>query len=206
MLGRSGLQSTRASHGFTLIELLVVIAISLVVAVFAIPTISVTLDSFELRGSMNGAVNLAQKCRMQAIKSDLTERMHFANNATQVVLFVADSTDVNVLPKPGDAQLHAQLWLPIDFTTPGLPTGGPTQLTPQTMWGSNLAPNINVDAYFNSRGLPCLPVANGSCQPTTGFVYYFKFKNGLRTRWSAISVSPAGRVETWIWNGTFWEN
>jgi len=199
-------QRACSSSGFTLLELLVVLAISLVIAAFAIPTLTVTLDSFRIRGALNGAANLTQKCRMQAIKSDLTQQLHFATVGNQVVLFVTDSTDGAVAPNPKDPQLHAQLWLPKDFSTPGLPTGGVAKLTANLMWGSNLAPQVNVDAFFNSRGLPCLPGGNGVCVPTTGFVYYFRYKGGGKRRWVAASISPAGRIQSWIWNGSTWEN
>lgn len=204
--GRNALSSA----GFSLLELLVVIGISLVVAAFAIPTMTSTMDSFRVRGALNDVINMANKCRMQAIKSDLTQRLHFTSVGkanSEVVLFVTDSTDANVVPKVGDAQLHAQLWLPINFSTPGLPTGGPTQLTALSMWGSNInAINVNADAYFNSRGMPCLPAAGGACTLTNGFVYYFEYTNGNTTRWTALSISPAGRIESWIWNGAAWGN
>ncbi len=199
-------RSAGSSSGFTLLELLVVLAITLVIAAFAIPTLTLTLDSYRIRGALNDAANLTQKSRMQAIKSDLTQQLHFATCNNQVVLFVTDSTDANACVKNGDPQLHAQLWLPQDFSTPGLPTGGATQLTGNTMWGSNLNPQVNVDAFFNSRGLPCLPGGNGVCNPTTGFVYYFRYRSAGRNRWTATSISPAGRIQSWIWNGNSWGN
>jgi prepilin-type N-terminal cleavage/methylation domain-containing protein len=195
-----------ASFGFSLIELLVVVAIMLVVAAFAIPTITTTLDAFRIHGTLASAANMAQKARIQAIKKDSSQRMHFSTVANNVVLFVTDANDAAVAPANNDPALSAQLWLPHSFSIPGIPKGGPTQLTGLMMWGTNLAVNVNVDPYFNSRGLPCLPAAGGTCNQTNGFVYYYCYQNGATTRWAATSISPAGRIESWFWNGSGWGN
>ena len=183
------------------------VAILLVVAAFAIPTMTTTLDAFRIRGTLSSAANMALKCRFQAIKKDTCERMHFSTVGGNVVLFVTDANDAAVAPAANDPALSAQLWLPSSFSIPGVPTGGPTALTGQLMWGTNLPlVNVNVDPYFNSRGLPCLPAAGGACNQTNGFVYYYRYRNGGRTRWAATSISPAGRIESWFWNGNAWGN
>src|SRR5260370_403405 len=112
-------------------------------------------------------------------------------------------------PLPADKQLSAQAWLPNQLSIPGAPAGvgAPTLLTGTIMWGTVLVPNVNVDPYFNSRGLPCLPdPITGVCNPTTGFVYYFRYDSSGRTRWTATSISPAGRIQSWDWNGASWGN
>ena len=76
------------------------------------------------------------------------------------------------------------------------------------MWGTALVPNTSPqDPYFNSRGMPCLPdPVTGVCSPTTGFLYYYQYKRGGTVRWTATSISPAGRIQSWLWNGTSWGN
>jgi prepilin-type N-terminal cleavage/methylation domain-containing protein len=198
-----------ANSGFTLIELLVVLAIALVVAAFAVPTMVTTLDAFRMRGAMGSASGISQRCRTVAIKKDLSQRLHFATVGGRVVLFVTDSADAAVAPLPADKQLSAQVWLPGQFSIPGAPAGvgAPTLLTGTIMWGTVLVPNVNVDPYFNSRGLPCLPdPITGVCNATTGFVYYFKYTGSGSSKWTATSISPAGRIESWFWNGVGWGN
>jgi prepilin-type N-terminal cleavage/methylation domain-containing protein len=202
--------NARVSAGFSLVELLVVMAIILVIGAFAIPTLTTTMDGVRLRGTVGSASNIVQKCRMVAIKKDLTQRLHFSAVGTETVAWVTDANDVTAAPSPADKKLSAQYWLPLEFSIPGAPTGAgaPPQLTGVTMWGTALPNiNVNVDPYFNARGLPCLPdPVTGVCNPTNGFVYYYRYRNGGRTRWAATSISPAGRVQSWIWNGTAWGN
>jgi prepilin-type N-terminal cleavage/methylation domain-containing protein len=198
-----------ASSGFSMLELLAVLAITLVVSAFAIPTMITTVDAFRIRGALGSASSITQRCRTQAIKKDSSQRLHFAVAGGRVALFVTDSNDAAVAPLPTDKKLSAQLWLQTQFSIPGIPAGAgsPTLLTGTTMWNTILVPNVNVDPYFNSRGLPCLPdPITGVCNPTTGFVYYLKYTGPGGAKWAASSISPAGRIQSWYWNGTSWGN
>jgi hypothetical protein len=60
---------------------------------------------------------------------------------------------------------------------------------------------------FDGRGLPCNPVS-GTCtfNQGTGFYYYLRQDRIFSsTSWAAVSVSPAGRVKVWMWNGSAWQ-
>lgn len=205
---RTQLGGLPGSAGFTLAELLVVLAVSLIVAAFAVPEMVTTLDAMKLRGTLTSTSNMIQRARTQAIKSNQTQRIHFATVSGKVVVFVTTSTDTAIQPVSTDANLSAQLWFPTQFSIPGAPTS-PAPMTTTFMWGSNISStNQNVDPYFSSRGMPCLPdTTTKVCQPANGFVYYYKYStsHGV-TRWAATSISPAGRVQNWFWNGSTWGN
>jgi prepilin-type N-terminal cleavage/methylation domain-containing protein len=207
---RSATAEQGSKAGFSLIELLVVVAVMLVVAAFATPTLTTTLDSFRMRGTLSSIANMAQRCRTQAIKKDTSQRIHFATVNNQAVAFVTDANDPNVIPVVGDPQLSDQFWMPGQFSLSGAPTGSgaPPPLTGFSMWGTALVPNTGPqDPYFNSRGMPCLPdPVTGVCSPTTGFLYYYRYTRSGTVRWVATSISPAGRIQSWFWNGTGWGN
>ena len=200
---RDRVSASGNTNGFSLVELLVVMAIILVVAAFAVPTMVTTMDAYRMRSSLSSTLAMTQRARLMAIKKNKTQQMHFITRGNNVVLYYKDQNAAVTTLQNTDAQF----WLSTPFSIPGAPTGGPTALTGTTMWGSNLTPTYDQDILFNSRGAPCtIAVANGPCTPGTGYVYYFKYKTASRTRWAAVSVSPAGRIESWFWNGNGWGN
>lgn len=207
---RSATGDPDSKAGFSLIELLVVVAVMLVVAAFAAPTLTTTLDSFRMRGTLSSIANLAQRARTQAIKKNTSQHIHFATVNNQAVTFVTDVNDVQSVaaPQPGDPLLSNQLWLSSQFALAAAPAGAgaPPAMTGLSMWGTALNPNIGPqDPYFNSRGMPCLPdPLTGVCGPTTGFLYYIRYSRSGTVRWAATSISPAGRIQSWFWNGTSW--
>jgi prepilin-type N-terminal cleavage/methylation domain-containing protein len=206
------MQTCALSAGFSLVELLVVVSVMLIVAAFALPTLTTTLDAYRVRSTLGSASNVAQMCRTQAVKQNVSQRVHFVTTSNRVVLFVTRWDDVTSVLKPvyGDPLLSTQFWFPDHFSIPGAPggAGAPPLLTSLQMWGTNVVlTNVNVDAYFNARGMPCLPNAvTGVCDLTNGYVYYYRYQGGGSTRWSATSISPAGRIQSWFWNGTSWGN
>jgi prepilin-type N-terminal cleavage/methylation domain-containing protein len=206
---RSSTGDPHSKAGFSLIELLVVVAVMLVVAALAVPTLTTTLDLFRMRGTLSSIANLAQRARTQAIKKNTSQHIHFSTVNGQAVTFVTDINDAQsvVAPKVGDPLLSNQVWLSSQFSLSVAPTGAgaPTPMTGLSMWGTALNPNTSPqDPYFNSRGMPCLPDLTGVCGPTTGFLYYYKYSRGGTVRWAATSISPAGRIQSWFWNGTSW--
>src|SRR5437762_2129902 len=102
--------SPAVSAGFSLVELMVVMAIILVVSAFAIPTLTTTMDGIRLRGTTGSATNIAQRCRMQAAKRNLYQRLHFSTCNNRVALFVTDGGDAAACPLATDNTLWAQLW------------------------------------------------------------------------------------------------
>ena len=204
-----GSLSLHCEPGFSLIELLVVMAIMLTVAAFAVPQLVTTLDSYRVRGAMTSVTGLTQRCRLQGLKSNTTEHIYFTTNTkSQVVVFCQPIDSGTGTVQPSDPQMT----FANQFSIPGLPSGtgapsGSQLLTGATMWGSSgVTPTVDSDVYFSSRGLPCGAVSVGTaCNTITGYVYYIKYSSP-RIRWSAISVSPAGRIQSWFWNGNSWGN
>jgi Tfp pilus assembly protein FimT len=185
----------RAS-GFSLLELAVGVLLVMVLGVIAIPNMVMVISNVRLRGGATTLSGLLQSCRMIAVKENRTKTTRFTVLSSGPVAYVKGAADASGISKT-DPQ--AQLGVPLTkFTTPtGL--GAPAALT-STELGFTAA---TTDPSFNSRGLPCSYSA-GNCT-NSGFAYYFKDVRPLgRSGWTAVSISPAGRIKQWFWNGTTW--
>lgn len=187
------------AYGFSLIELLIVMAVMLVLAAMTTPITLNTMDAYKLRGSMGGVSGLAQRCRLMALQKNTTSRMHFTTVGGAVTMYCKLNSDTSGL-QTSDPQLS----LDTRFSIGSTPT---TALNATTMWGSSGSTfSSNSDPYFNSRGLPCsAPSAGAACSTINGYVYYFKYRS-YTTRWAAMSISPAARMQNWFWNSSSWGN
>jgi len=191
--------SNRAMRGFSLIELLVVMAVMLIIAALTTPITLNTMDAYKLRGSMSSVSGLAQRCRVLALQKNTTSRLYFTTNAGAVTLYCKLNSDTS-----GLQTTDPQIVLDTKFSIGSTPSN---TLNATTMWGSSGSTfSSNSDPYFNSRGLPCsAPSAGAACSTINGYVYYFKYSSNT-TRWSAVSISPAARLQNWYWNGSSWGN
>jgi hypothetical protein len=118
------------------------------------------------------------------------------------VYFVKDAIACSgVTAAVSDTQV--QLEAPITpMSTPTGP-GAPSTILNSTL-GVSSTP-ATTDPSFNSRGLPC-SYSGGACT-NSAFIQYFKDNRiGGSGGWAAISISPAGRINRWFWNGSAWTN
>lgn len=182
-------------YGFTLLETLIVVAIAAIVTVTAVPKMTNVIANAKLRASMTSVSGLLQNTRMVAVQQNKTKTTLFSGGTTTRLMgYVKDAGDTSALTTR-DAQVEMEA--PITKLTTPSGTGAPSAIgtlgfTPQTG-----------DPSFNSRGLPCVYSA-GTCT-NYGFVYYFKdTRIAGAGGWAAISVSPAGRIKRWFWNGSAW--
>jgi hypothetical protein len=94
----------------------------------------------------------------------------------------------------------------------GNPTSSnvPAILDPAMAFGNSGVNVGNGTISFNSRGIPCLwDTSSGNCTNagTQAFVWYYVFQPPFGSnRWAALSVSPAGRIKNWYWDGAAWKN
>jgi Tfp pilus assembly protein FimT len=181
-----------------MVELLAVLAIVLCISAYAIPNFVVGIANIRLRSGMSSLSGLLQNCRMTAIKRNRDMSVHFAVVAAGPVAFIKDSATGGTTLANTDPQV--ELGAPVTMNQSPSGTGAPT-LMDSTLLGFDPS---TADPSFNARGIPCL-YSSGTCPK--GFVFYFTDTRPLgKNGWAAVSVSPAGRVKTWIWNGTAWAN
>ncbi len=97
----------------------------------------------------------------------------------------------------------------------GTPATCPTGVT-----GLNYQPQaVNVWVSYNDRGLPCVGspattepngtacnenVVSGGSSTPVGFLYEFQYAGSGGKSYAAVSVTPAGLVSVWLYNGSKW--
>lgn len=200
----------RHNAGFTLQEVLVVVAIGLVITVIALPGMSNAIANMKLRSSMTTVSGLLQNARAIAVQQNKTKTAchcspgSCVNVPNSLVYYVKDGMvcDTSITPAESDTQVELQA--PITPYASPAGTGSPTALDNSTQLGVTSAP-LTTDPSFNSRGIPCSYVSAGSCTTNNSFVQYYKDNRISGSGgWAAISISPAGRIKRWFWNGSTW--
>ena len=205
--------SANRTRGFSVIELLIVVTIIMVVAGIAIPNFVALAHSARLKGAVTDFASILQVGRMKAVDDDRYYSTYViaanGNNPQRgfVDIFpqnpdgtsgagglawnagdplVTISGEVTLRPQgaaPGTAALKLQLLPP---TSPVVPQDGSVAATAIT---------------FGPRGLPCKGLG-GACDPLAGpQAYWAFFQNNVTQNWGAVTVTPAGRVQRWLFSG-----
>ena len=184
-------------NGFSLIEVTVVVAISLIVGTIAIPNMVAVISNARLHAGVTSMSGLLQSSRMAAVKQNRTLTAHFTTEGTATLVgYVKLANDGTGRL---DTDMQAEWEAPVIMMTTPSGTGAPTAISTSVL---GFTPQTS-EPSFNSRGLPCL-YASGLCA-NNGFLYYFKDTSRKGAKgWAALSISPAGRIKKWFWNGNEW--
>jgi type II secretory pathway pseudopilin PulG len=205
--------SANRTRGFSVIELMIIVTIIMVVAGIAIPNFVALAHSARLKGAVTDFASILQVGRMKAVDDDRYYSTYVlaanGNNPQQgfVDIFpqnpdgtsgagglawnagdplVVISGEVSLRPQgaaPGTAGLKLQL---LPATSPVIPQDGSVAATAIT---------------FGPRGLPC-KAAGGVCDTLGGpQAYWAFFQNNVTQNWGAVTVTPAGRIQRWLFSG-----
>lgn len=191
-------------RGFTVIELLVVMMIMMAVALTALPTVTSVISGSRMRAGIGNVDATIHSARSKAIRSNQTKTVRVTLVNSEPFVYFADPsvTSITSTAVEGMTPVSKQS---VFFETPA-GTGAPTEIDAVTAFGSSTTTPLHGDMSFNSRGMPC-QYASGACTTGVGFVWYFTFQPPFGSnRWAAVSVSPAGRVKQWTWDGNRWSN
>jgi type II secretory pathway pseudopilin PulG len=196
-------------RGFSLLELCLVLAILMIVAAILFINAVSAIRSIRLHQSAVSYANLLQNARIRAVQDDTyysvrsdattSPPMAFVDihqtglyNATAppdpMMVFLQDVNPMLFSDGPGLADLEAKFLL--DAGAPGVATVDTTH--PPT---------------FGPRGLPCRPTAvtGGTCTSLSAPTSFITFlQNTQSTKWEAVTVTPAGRIVTWSYDGAGW--
>jgi prepilin-type N-terminal cleavage/methylation domain-containing protein len=200
----------RSAAGFSLIELLIVIAMLLCLIAISLPSVMHSVAALRCRLTMTGLSGVVQQSRSYAIKNNKNMSVHFATSGGQTIAYLEDPS---LPPALASAVESKEIALGQGVKLVAKPTGtnAPPELTGTFMWGEDETPSTG-DMSFNSRGLPCYwNTTTLKCDAGTdasgneGYVYYFTYQPPVgENGWSALSVSPAGRIKIWTASGNTW--
>jgi Tfp pilus assembly protein FimT len=180
-----------------LVELLVVVAIVLVIGGMTIPSMLPVISNARVHSGVTSMSGLLQNCRMLAVKENrtLTTRFVTVNGAT-LLGYVKSASDTSLLK---DTDPQAEWEAPVIMMSSPTGAGHPDTITTAVL---GFTPQTT-EPSFNPRGLPCV-YSGGTCS-NNGFLYYFKDTSRPGAQgWAALSISPAGRIKKWFWNGVVW--
>ena len=196
----------KSQSGMTLIESMTVVSILLAISAAAVPNMMNVIGNARLRGAASSLSGIIQLSRARAIKQNQPMTVHFValNMGPYAYVKNAASTDTSLTTVYTTCKINetchvVQLGAPVIQVS--VPTGGVAQLDPAVLGFTPLTyPDL---PSFNSRGLPC-KYTGTTCQ-NSGFAYYF---TDIRQNagWTAVSISPAGRIQRYFWDGGRWAN
>jgi prepilin-type N-terminal cleavage/methylation domain-containing protein len=188
------------NRGFTLLEMLLVAAIGTIITVTAVPNMITGISNMRLRSSMTSLAGVIQNCRMMSVKQNQAMTSHFSPQPEGVIVYVKAATDTSSYTAT-DSQVELQAPV-LQVMAPSGPNA-PSAISTAVLGFTPVNISTPVNPSFNSTGLPCA-YASGVC-PNSGFIYYFHdMRPQGKQGWAALSISPAGRLKKWFWNGTVW--
>ncbi|MBZ5627597.1 MAG: hypothetical protein LAO06_01890 [Acidobacteriia bacterium] len=196
----------RHARGISLLELVIVVAVSLILAAILLPKVLNGIYNIRLRAAANDVAGLLQDAHFRAIRDNTYHPVHGATVGSSTVFYIdttpnhSGTTWLNTYPT-------VQLGGNITHATSGFPSISTMALGFTPLVATNLP-------YFSSRGTPC-SVSGNVCLntytsgPFTVVASYQIFLTDSRPTgsngWAAITVSPAGRIKVWMWDGARWQ-
>jgi prepilin-type N-terminal cleavage/methylation domain-containing protein len=203
--------------GFSLLELLVVVGIILVAAAMAVPTIRHVMDSVRLREAGTDYSGILQRGRSSAVADN---RYYSVLTTVQggVLMAFVDTFPRFANGNSGNgtydlAQREPSVSLGTRVTVDNVNAPAQQNLQNQVVPANSgvvLTSTTPSAVTFTARGLPCIVTAGPSPGSSTCFatatnpVAYATFLRSTGGAWEAVTVTPAGRINTWMYNGTTW--
>lgn len=215
--------STDRQSGFTLLELLIVIIILLVICAMMVPKMLGIIDDQKMRASAQAYAGLMQVARSRSTQDNSVYQVLNTTTSGVPVAYVDLNGDRTFNPSGDTPEPAVELAAPITVSDSGVPAGfGDNTLLGIPPYSDSTSPMVDTSGNaipgmaFNERGLPCqrvdaaqtcknAPLVSGTVKPIAYVTFLqYKRRNG-GTAYAAITVTPAGRIKTWVYQGGNWQ-
>ena len=199
-------------RGFSLIELVVVVGVILVVAGMAVPNFMTAMRSAHLKGTVSDFAGLVQSARIKAVDDDRYYSVYVLGGASPEAFVDIYPQQANGASGSGGTTVDPKdPLIGINSEVVQKPVGAaPNTASLQALFlpanatvvlgdGSVTASAIT----FGPRGLPCSASAL-TCKthlPAGDIAYWTFFQDTTSTNWGAVTVTPAGRIQRWLYSG-----
>jgi len=185
-----------SQSGFTLAELVVVVAIILIVGGLSIPNLTRAIDTSRIKGAAQTLVSAYQDTRILATQKNTSYEVLVSPIGIKPAQICIDLVGEGTC---GAGDPVTTFPAQVSVSNLGVPVKlGPGQLTYFTTdTEDSTAPGNGL--IWNALGLPCQRSPGGAQCTATGWVQYLQLQrsNG-DVMYAAVTVTPTGRVKTWI--------
>lgn len=194
-MAKSG-EGCASASGFTLAELIVVVSVILIVGGLSIPSLSRTIDNSRLRSATQMLAASYQDARIRATQENTSYELLVSPPGIKPAQICID-LDGDGTCGPGEPVTMFASQVTFNNNVP-FPLGA-AQLNYPVLDTENSSMYTAPGLAWNSRGLPCQRSSAASPCSVTGWVQHVQLQgSGGNILYGAVSVSPTGRVKTWI--------
>ena len=190
--------------------MLVVIAIMMIVGAITVEFVQRAAQTMRLQESAINYSNLLQQARLRAVHDDKFYTVLTASGGVNGDIAFVDiaGTGVYVLGDP-------MMSFPVGVTPQSFGSGPnlanlEAQFLPNNPGAVQTVNTTALGPSLGSRGLPCTPIGGplGTCPylSVNGVpVSYITFiQNTQSGNWEAVTLTPAGRIRQWRYDGSTW--
>jgi type II secretory pathway pseudopilin PulG len=200
------------SSGFSLLELIIVIGIMMVVAAIAAEFVQRAAQTMRLKESAINYSNLLQQARLRAVHDDKYYTVLTATGGTNGPIAFIDVAGTGAYV-PGEPMMVFSAGVsPMTFSSGPALSDLESKFLPNDP-GAVLTVNTTaLGPSFGPRGLPCTPTTGGATTcpyltPAGVPTSYITFvQNTQNQNWEAVTVTPAGRIRQWRYDGSTWSS
>jgi type IV fimbrial biogenesis protein FimT len=200
----------KRSNGFSILELVVAMAIVLIIAAIAVPKVINSIYSMRLRSSAYELSGLMQAARMQAVRDNTYYYVCYGTSSNITRAWItSDGTCASSSLTATVKQV--QFGGNVTIATSGAPST--SNLTGQLSFTPTTGAVASANPAFGPRGVPCYVVSSrcdnivtvsGSTQTVSFILYETDTRSSGSNGWAAVTVSPSGRTQVWMYSGSTW--